>query len=340
MNINDLGLLIGDKIGQGTFAQVHVGQDINTSEKYAIKIIPTQHKDLAHREATCLAILDHPNILQLEFVEWDVNFPITSGAPSSPCSLSVSSMNNSGSFSSTAPAEARRTRRSLSVVIVTEYAENGSLLDLVLGSSGTTTGGLDEKTAQIYFKQLISGLKEIHLKGYIHRDIKLENLLLDSQSNLKIADFGLACRKSQWNHNVCGSPGYIAPEILQPLKDESEYDEAGASSTTTTPSPSSISFAHEVCSKVDIFAAGVVLFQMLTGYSPFHNAQSSDPLYALIMEGKYEEFWSFHEKRKVQLSSDVKELLMGMFAEDPIKRVSIEDIQHSRWFAEPTLEQH
>ena len=75
---------------------------------------------------------------------------------------------------------------------------------------------LKEDCAKYMFKQLIDGLQSIHSKNIVHRDIKLDNILLDNIGNLKIGDFGVSklCRSGETMMEQCGTPAYIAPEIL------------------------------------------------------------------------------------------------------------------------------
>lgn len=106
---------------------------------------------------------------------------------------------------------------------------------------------LKEDIARFFFKQLIEGLAYIHnAKKVVHRDIKLENILLDATGNVKICDFGVS-RQLRYDHTVmkeqCGTPAYIAPEILLD-KGYTGY-------------------------KVDMWCAGVCLYAMLIGSVPF-----------------------------------------------------------------------
>jgi 5'-AMP-activated protein kinase catalytic alpha subunit len=98
---------------------------------------------------------------------------------------------------------------------------------------------LDEDSAKVIFKQIIEGLGYIHKKRILHRDIKLDNILLDGKGNVKIADFGVSklVKPGDVMHEQSGTPAYIAPEILR----EEGY----------------MGF------KADIWSAGVVLYAML-----------------------------------------------------------------------------
>ena len=132
------------------------------------------------------------------------------------------------------------------VYIIMEYAPCGSLLDYVRGRKR-----IGEAEARKFLYQTLAGLKFCHTNNIIHRDMKLENLLLDEDLNIKIIDFGLSAivvpGKRLRVH--CGSPSYAAPEIVS----RRDYDGP----------------------PVDVWSLGVVLFAMTAGYLPFH-ARNND----------------------------------------------------------------
>ncbi|XP_075044068.1 protein kinase C theta type-like isoform X2 [Mixophyes fleayi] len=128
-----------------------------------------------------------------------------------------------------------RTKDALCFVM--EYACGGDLEQLL-----DRRGRLDISTATFYAAELVSGLQHLHLKGFIHRDVKPENILIDGGGHIKIADFGLAVNKTEGATGYAGTRGYIAPEML---------------------------LGQTYNTGVDWFSFGVVLFQMTTGESPF-----------------------------------------------------------------------
>uniref|UniRef100_A0A182SBN0 Protein kinase domain-containing protein n=1 Tax=Anopheles maculatus TaxID=74869 RepID=A0A182SBN0_9DIPT len=141
--------------------------------------------------------------------------------------------------------------------IVMRYAENGSLLNLI-----RKEGRLPEPRVRRYYRELLDALQYIHSKGYAHRDIKLENLVLDRNDRLKLIDFGFACRlwegecdsssntqqEPHLSETFCGSHAYASPEILK----FKPYDPVPA----------------------DIWASGVVLYSLLFGQLPFSNKRN------------------------------------------------------------------
>ncbi|XP_062189029.1 CBL-interacting protein kinase 29-like [Phragmites australis] len=142
------------------------------------------------------------------------------------------------------------------VHFVLDLAAGGELFSLVDAS-----GRMTEDLARHYFRQLISAVRYCHARGVYHRDIKPENLLLDEAGDLKVADFGLgAVADGNLCHTLCGTPAYVAPEILS----RKGYDPA----------------------KVDIWSCGVVLFVLAAGYLPFNDASLVN-MYRKIYAGKF-----------------------------------------------------
>lgn len=136
------------------------------------------------------------------------------------------------------------------VAIVLEYAEGGSLLKFI-----NRHIRIDEEQARDFTLKLFNGIVHIHKNSCVHRDIKLDNIVLmrpDDLTSLKIADFGLACDlETEILGKRCGSAGYIAPEIIL---DRSQSD------------------------KVDCFSAGVVLYILLSGTAPFRHSKEINVL--------------------------------------------------------------
>lgn len=193
---------------------------------------------------------------------------------------------------------------------VLEYCSKGELFDVL-----AMEGALQENTARHYFHQLMSGLTHLSEQKISHRDLKPENLLLDENLVLKIVDFGFATMTSPdvLNQTTLGSEGYMAPEFyVAPVRYKAE--------------------------KVDVFASGVVLFNMMTGLPPFKSASPTDQLYDRF-RAIPNDFWEFYEKRaKKILSPDFRELIHGMLEIDPEARYSFEKVIQSAWFNKPFQE--
>jgi serine/threonine protein kinase len=138
-----------------------------------------------------------------------------------------------------------------------EYVCCGDLLSFVRKRSK-----LNETTAKFIFRQIIEALQIVHSHNIVHRDIKLDNILIDLQNNIKICDFGVSkqVRKGDIMHDQCGTPAYISPEILK----NQGYEGFG----------------------VDVWSAGVVLYAMLSGTVPF-KANNMNDLHKMIIGGNY-----------------------------------------------------
>jgi serine/threonine protein kinase len=143
------------------------------------------------------------------------------------------------------------------ILFVIELSAGGDLLNYV-----RKRRQLKEDVAKSVFKQLIEGLRYCHSKSILHRDIKLDNILLSVDGEIKICDFGVSklVRRGEKMTEQCGTPAYIAPEILL----DKGYEGFMA----------------------DIWSAGVVLYAMLYGTVPF-KANNMSELQKMIIKGKY-----------------------------------------------------
>ncbi|CAA7027832.1 unnamed protein product [Microthlaspi erraticum] len=186
--------------------------------------------------------------------------------------------------------------------IVMEYAAGGELFERILNA-----GRFSEAEARYFFQQLICGVHYLHAMQICHRDLKLENTLLDGSPapRLKICDFGYS--KSSILHSnpksTVGTPAYIAPEVFC----RSEYD--GKS--------------------VDVWSCGVALYVMLVGAYPFEDPK--DPknfrkTVQKIMGVKYK------IPGYVHISEDCKKLLSRIFVANPLQRSTLKEIRSHPWF--------
>lgn len=182
------------------------------------------------------------------------------------------------------------------IFVVMEYVKGGELFSKV------AKGRLKEDQAQRYFQQLINAVEFCHSRGVFHRDLKPENLLLDENGNIKVTDFGLcALNESRlldgFLHTSCGTPAYVAPEVLC----RKGYDGG----------------------KVDIWSCGVILFVMLAGYLPFHDANLME-MYKKIAKAEF--------RCPNWISSEARRLLTRILDPNPNTRISIAGIRESLWF--------
>lgn len=151
---------------------------------------------------------------------------------------------------------------STNMYLVLELVHGGDLFDAI-----TRVTRFSETQSKIMIKHLASALAYLHAMSIVHRDVKPENLLveLDNEGNvimLKLADFGLACEVTEPLFAVCGTPTYVAPEILM----ETGYG-----------------------LKIDVWAAGIILYILLCGFPPFVSPDNQqEPLFDAILSGIFE----------------------------------------------------
>lgn len=184
-----------------------------------------------------------------------------------------------------------------------ELANGGELFDFI-----AQTGRFSEKVARYYFLQMCSAFSYLHGNGVSHRDMKPENIMLDSEYNLKIADFGFSSTKSQ-NESRKGTENYMAPEIHM------KQIYSGAT--------------------VDLFAAGIILFIMVTQHPPFAMATPKDPHYKTISANRFDLFWKLHSRNKPGglefFSEEFRDLITLMLSFNPIERPSLAEIVEHPW---------
>ncbi|KAF9612881.1 hypothetical protein IFM89_004297, partial [Coptis chinensis] len=180
------------------------------------------------------------------------------------------------------------------IYIVMEYIPGGQLSDKL-----TYLKRLGEEEARKYFQQLIEAVDYCHQRDVYHRDLKPENLLLDGKGNLKVSDFGLSALRKPGDllSTACGSPSYVAPEVIAHKK----YDGAA----------------------VDVWACGVILFELLAGYLPFDDFNLRN-LYRKISQAEYAcPEWFTVSQRK---------LLFKILEPKPSQRMIIAEILEDDWF--------
>ena len=183
--------------------------------------------------------------------------------------------------------------------LVTEKMLGGELFDRIVSKSF-----YNEKEARDVCKILFEAIGYCHSHSVAHRDLKPENLLLrseDNDSEIKIADFGFAKKVLTPNSltTQCGTPGYVAPEILEGVA----YD-----------------------TKSDMWSLGVIVYILLGGYPPFIE-QNQRELFRKIRKGQYE----FHEEYWGSVSDDAKDLISSLLTVQPAKRLSAEEALQHKW---------
>jgi len=161
---------------------------------------------------------------------------------------------------------------------------------------------LTELETQCYLVQIIEGAKCLHEHKVIHRDLKLHNLFLNENMKLKIADFGLATKlefKGERRRTICGTPNYIAPEIIS---------EIGG-------------YSHEV----DIWSIGVILYVLLFGIFPFERGDIKSTYNRI-------KTCSYNFPKHIKVSDSAKDLINKIFNLNPIKRPALDLILNHPFF--------
>ncbi|XP_076830632.1 MAP/microtubule affinity-regulating kinase 3a isoform X4 [Brachyhypopomus gauderio] len=245
-------------IGKGNFAKVKLARHILTGREVAIKII----------DKTQL----NPTSLQKLFREVRI----------------MKILNHPNIVKLFEVIETEKT-----LFLVMEYASGGEVFDYLVAH-----GRMKEKEARAKFRQIVSAVQYCHQKHIVHRDLKAENLLLDADMNIKIADFGFSNEFTVGNKldTFCGSPPYAAPELFQGKK----YDGP----------------------EVDVWSLGVILYTLVSGSLPF-DGQNLKELRERVLRGKY--------RIPFYMSTDCENLLKRFLVLNPVKRGTLEQIMKDRW---------
>ncbi|XP_057339961.1 phosphorylase b kinase gamma catalytic chain, skeletal muscle/heart isoform isoform X2 [Microplitis mediator] len=182
------------------------------------------------------------------------------------------------------------------IFLIFELCKNGELFDYL-----TSVVTLSEKKTRYIMRQVFEAVLHIHTQGIVHRDLKPENILLDDNLNVKVTDFGFArmLKPGDKLFDLCGTPGYLAPEVLKCNMFENT-DGYG--------------------SEVDVWACGVIMFTLLVGCPPFWNRKQMVML-RNIMEGKY----SFTSPEWADITDTPKDLIRKLLVVDPNKRATIRE---------------
>ncbi|KAI8332469.1 kinase-like domain-containing protein [Chlamydoabsidia padenii] len=262
-----------ETIGRGVSGKVKLGVHVHTGEQVAIKIIPRQQMNQSPLVAQ--AVERELAVLQL------LDHPHL--------------------------VELRHVMQdTINVYFVMEYMDGGDLYQVL---SSQVCGRLSEHQARSYFAQLIGALTWCHSNHICHRDLKLENILLDKNKNfIKIADFGMAVMQPNERllRTSCGSPHYASPEIIKGIP---YYGPA-----------------------TDTWSCGVILYILLTGYHPFDDKSISRLIFK-IKNGHY------NKRFPTDISTTAKDLIGRMLTVDPAKRIDIHDVLTHAWMASVSTQQ-
>ncbi|XP_074456850.1 hormonally up-regulated neu tumor-associated kinase isoform X2 [Larus michahellis] len=260
--------LIGRKLGEGSFAKVREGLHVLTGEKVAVKVID---KKRAKKDTYVTKNLRREGQIQQMIRH-----------PNIAQLLDILETENS-------------------YYLVMELCPGGNLMHKIYEKKR-----LEEHEARKYIRQLILAVEHLHRAGVVHRDLKIENLLLDEDNNIKLIDFGLSNCAGILGYSdpfstQCGSPAYAAPELLARKK----YGP-----------------------KIDVWSIGVNMYAMLTGTLPFTvEPFSLRALYQKMVDKEMNPF-------PTQLSTAAINFLRSLLEPDPAKRPNIQQALANRWLNE------
>ena len=258
---------IGKVIGKGAYATVKICKNKITQEKFAMKIYEKKilndniKKKCILREIEILKKLNHPNIVKLyDTIISDKN-----------------------------------------ILLIQELVNGISLRDFY-NKEIRNQKNISEKKYKILtliFKQIFSAFDYIHKKNIFHRDIKLENILLTKNYEIKIIDFGFGLYnpRNYLQKFFCGTPNYMAPEIIM----KKEYE----------------------CQKADMWSLGILLYKLFCADFPFKGKDEKD-LYRHIIKGKY--------KIKEYVPDLIKIIIDKILRPKPYQRINCDQILQSHWF--------
>ncbi|KAJ2850095.1 MAP/microtubule affinity-regulating kinase 4 [Coemansia brasiliensis] len=254
--------IIKKSLGKGTFSRVCLAEHRVTKQKFALKFIKTKSPQGGSNEKHSLRVEREIKLLSLLY---------------HPNIVRIYDVVQHPKFT----------------MIVMEHNSGGELLHHI-----RKRGRLHENEARGLFRQIVSAMDYTHRNCIIHRDLKMENIMLDHEGRIRIIDFGFA-NTFEWDKQLdtfCGSPFYAAPEMVNGIK-------------YTGP-------------EVDIWSMGVILFFLLCGRTPFEG-ESIKVIYDNISRGKF--------TLRSYVSKDAQDLLQRTLTVDPRKRITMKGIVEHPW---------
>ena len=289
MLVEDLTLL--KSLGKGAFGEVYLTSKTGCKEKFATKKINKKFaqnpkaKKYLDNEISILEEVNHPNIVKLYEVKETSTF----------------------------------------YYLVTEYCNSGGLQDLLDNYVKKNKKPFPEEVVQYFMKQIVSAIYYLHKNNILHRDIKLDNILVhfDSEEDkannnllkakIKLIDFGFArhLNKGELAQSILGSPINMDPGILRKLNKMAHSNE----------------YAYD--QKADIWSLGTACYEMLIGKNAF-DAKSLHELVKKVEEGNY--------KLPTTISKEAVSFINGMIQFDLKKRLSAEELYHHEFLNKPFSE--
>ncbi|KAJ3161812.1 Map microtubule affinity-regulating kinase [Geranomyces michiganensis] len=325
---------VGKTIGQGAFSKVKIGVHKETNQKVAIKIIDKRQvaakaekakkvqedRDKKKDEARRRGAPDpkaSPNSADQDQGRKSDTKTVDAPQPTGDIAEAIKLPSPNGSPGAPVPTFVSQLQLEVQLLmrldhpnvirlyqvmeteeecfVVMEYAQGGELIEHI-----AARGYLPEKEARRYFRQIISAMDHCHLANVVHRDLKLENLLLNGERDILISDFGLGrtyrSDSEELMKTFCGTPNYAAVELISGIP--------------------------YVGVKSDIWAMGVVLYVMMTGRPPF-SGENISALYNKIKAVDY--------KCPEYFSRGLRQVLAKILVKDPKVRISMAELREDPW---------
>lgn len=284
---------LGKKYGEGGYGATYSAADKSTGEQLAVKILDMRKVriETIQKEAHILETLQNPNVISVR--------------------------GHGAGYGG---------KHKDHYFIFMELASGGELFDQVIDRGADA---MPEPYARGFFCQMLDGVNYCHIAGVAHRDLKLENVLLNADGKLKLIDFGLShvypvnrstgfVDRSKPLRDVCGSKSYAAPEVLA----AQGYDGFAA----------------------DMWSLGVCLFAMLSGFFPLDEATPQDWRYPRLREAQshgastVHTVYGFYSRTARHLSREVVDLLDGLLRTDPSRRMTMAQCREHPWVTGKPLE--
>ncbi|KAL8738555.1 MAG: hypothetical protein Q9181_000662 [Wetmoreana brouardii] len=261
--------MIQRTLGTGSFGRVHLVQSKHNQRFYAVKVLKKQ-------QVVKMKQVEHTNDERKMLQKVKHAFLVTLW----------------GTF-----------QDAKNLYMVMDFVEGGELFSLLRKSQR-----FPNPVAKFYAAEVTLALEYLHSLHIIYRDLKPENLLLDRHGHLKITDFGFAKEVPDITWTLCGTPDYLAPEVVS----SKGYNKS-----------------------VDWWSLGILIFEMLCGFTPFWDAGSPIKIYENILKGKV--------KYPPYIHPDAQDLLQRLITPDLTKRLGnlhggSKDVMNHAWFAEVTWE--
>lgn len=264
------------ELGKGNFSVVRLGVHKSTGEKFAVKVVDKKRFYMQSNDKSDGAIMAEVDILK------SIRHPGVIGIQ-----------------------EVFDTPETLYLVL--DLVNGGELFDRIVEKKK-----FSEEDSRALFGNLVSAIEYLHNMGIAHRDLKPENILMVSKTSdteIKLTDFGVSrfVSEADYMSTLCGTPQYLAPEILAHAKTQAGYGKA-----------------------CDLWSMGVILYILLVGYPPFAEGNKSPgagSLFEQITNARYE----FHSPWWDPISPSAKDLIMRLLNVDPTDRINIADTKNHPW---------